>query len=287
MALASATELEVVPLSPALGAEIRGIDLWARMDDTTFARLREAFLRFKVLRIPGQRHDLRGHIAFSRRFGPLQIHVLDQYRHPEHQEIYEISNVDRATGRTKGVHPDPGTLEWHTDLSFQARPALTTILFGVEVPNVGGETMFCDLEAAWDALGEPERRRLAGLRCVHDLAASRRRSGDTPLTERQRREAPPVEHPLVRTHPDTGRKVLYLSSHIDYIVGMQEAESDALLAELVAHATRAPRTLRHRWTSGDVVMWDNRCTMHRATAYDLSGERRIVQRTVVIGDAPV
>ena len=101
------------------------------------------------------------------------------------------------------------------------------------------------------------------------------------------RERPPVEHPLVRTHPDTGRKVLYLSSHIDYVVGMREAESDALLAELVAHATQGPRTYRHRWTTGDVMMWDNRCTMHRATAYDVAGERRIVQRTVVIGDAPV
>jgi alpha-ketoglutarate-dependent taurine dioxygenase len=185
------------------------------------------------------------------------------------------------------VHPDPGTVEWHTDLSFQARPALATILFGLEVAREGGETEFCDLEAAWDALPASEQRRLAGLRCVHDLAASRRRSGDTPLTERQRREAPPVEHPLVRTHPETGRKVLYLSSHIDYVIGMSEKESDALLAELVAHATAPPRTIRHRWTAGDVVMWDNRCTMHRAAAYDLAEERRIVQRTVVIGDAPV
>jgi len=283
---ATAATLDIAKLSPGIGAELRGLDLW-RLDDAGFAALRDAFLRFKVLRIPGQRHDPLGHIGFSRRLGEVQIHVVDQYRHPDHPEIYEISNVDRATGKARGEHPDPGTLAWHTDLSFMARPALATILYGIAIPLEGGETEFCDLAAAWDALPEAEQRKLAGLRCVHDLAASRRRSGDIPLTAKQRAGAPPVEHPLVRTHPETGRQVLYLSSHIDYVVGMDAAASDALLARLVAHATQPARTYRHRWSSGDVMMWDNRCTMHRATAYDVSGERRIVQRTVVIGDVPV
>lgn len=287
LAATAAADLEIVPLSPVMGAEIRGLDLWAPMDDATFARLREAFVRHKVLRVAGQPLDEPAHIAFSRRFGPLQVHVLDQYRHPVHSEIYLLSNVDRVTGKPKGEHPDKGTMLWHTDLSFQATPALATILYGIAIPRAGGETEFCDLQAAWDALPEADQRRLVSLRCIHDLESSRIRSEDLPLTEKQKRDAPPVEHPLIRTHPETGRKGFYLGSHVARIVGMPETESRALIEELTDFATQPRFVYRHRWTSGDVMMWDNRSTMHRAGNYDTAGDRRIVQRTVVIGDKPV
>jgi alpha-ketoglutarate-dependent taurine dioxygenase len=198
-----------------------------------------------------------------------------------------LSNVDPTTGRTIGRHPDKGTLTWHSDLSFQRRPALATILHGIETPQRGGETEFADMAAAWDALDEAMKQRLAGLRAVHDLDMSRRRMGEPPLTEAQRRQTPPIEHPVVRTHPDTGRKILYISRHVSHIPGMPQDESDALLDALMAHATSPRFVFRYRWKPGDVLMWDNRSTIHRATAYDTSAQRRVIHRTVVLGDVPV
>jgi taurine dioxygenase len=286
-ATAAATEFEIVPLSPVMGAEIRGLDLWAPMDDATFARLRAAFVRHKVLRVPGQPLDEPAHIAFSRRFGPLQVHVLDQYRHPVHSEIYLLSNVDRVTGKPKGEHPDKGTMLWHTDLSFQATPALATILYGIAIPRAGGETEFCDLQAAWDALPEAEQRRIGAMRCIHDLESSRVRSKDLPLTEKQKREAPPVEHPVVRIHPETGRRCIYLGDHAEWIVGMPYEEGRALIEELNALAVHPDLTYEHRWQPHELIVWDNRCLMHRATPYDPFTERRVVRRCTVLGEEPV
>lgn len=279
--------LELSPISPVMGAEVHGIDLAAPMSAETFAAIRAAFNRHMLLRFPSQKLDEAAFVAFSRRFGELQIHVLDEYRHPRFPEIYVLSNVDRATGHTTGRHPDLGTLVWHSDLSFQRRPALATILYGIEVPKAGGETLFADLASAYDALDAATRRHIAGLRAVHDLDYSRQRAGAPPMTVAQRAEAPPVDHPLVRTHPETGRKGLYISHHISRIEGLPEAESRALLAELMAHATGARFVYANRWQSGDVVMWDNRATMHRATEYDAALERRVIHRTVVKGDVPV
>jgi taurine dioxygenase len=279
--------LDIAPISPVMGAEVHGIDLAAPMSGDTFAAIRAAFNRHMLLRFPAQTLDEAALVAFSRRLGDLQIHVLDEYRHPRFPEIYVLSNVDRATGKTTGRHPDLGTLVWHSDLSFQRRPALATILYGIEVPKTGGETLFADLCAAHDALDAATRRRIAGLRAIHDLDYSRQRAGAPPMTASQRAEAPPVDHPLVRTHPETGRKGLYISHHISRIDGLPEADSRALLAELMAHATGKGFVYANRWQSGDVVMWDNRATMHRATEYDAAGERRVIHRTVVKGDVPV
>jgi taurine dioxygenase len=279
--------VHVDPLSNAMGAEIRGVDLGKPLDDGTFAAVRSAFQRFLLLRFPAQRLTEPAQIAFSRRFGELQVHVLDQYRHPQYAEIYVLSNVDRTTGRTIGHHPDKGTLAWHSDLSFQRRPALATILYGMETPSAGGETQFADMYAAYDALDETMKRRIDGLRAIHDLDVSRTRMGEPPMTPEQRAKAPPVDHPLVRTHPETGRKLLYISGHVARIDGLPEHESDALVHQLMDHATQPRFVFSYRWQPGDVVMWDNRCTMHRATAYDTSAERRVIHRTVVLGDVPV
>ncbi len=279
--------LELSPISPVMGAEVHGIDLAAPMSADTFAAIRAAFNRHMLLRFPAQTLDEAALVAFSRRFGDLQIHVLDEYRHPRFPEIYVLSNVDRATGRTTGRHPDLGTLVWHSDLSFQRRPALATILYGIEVPRTGGETLFADLAAAFDALDDATKRWIAGLRAIHDLDYSRQRAGAPPMTAAQRVEAPPADHPLVRTHPETGRKGLYISHHISRIDGLAESESRALLAELMAHATSERFVYANRWQSGDVLIWDNRATMHRATEYDAAEERRVIHRTVVKGDVPV
>lgn len=282
-----ALTLDLAPISPVMGAEVHGIDLAAPLNEATFAAIRAAFNRHMLLRFPTQKLDEAALVSFSRRFGELQIHVLDEYRHPRFPEIYVLSNVDKATGRTTGYHPDRGTLVWHSDLSFQRRPALATILYGIAVPKTGGETLFADMCAAYAALTDDTKRRIAALRGVHDLDYSRTRAGAQPMTEKQRAEAPPVDHPLVRIHPETGRKSLYISHHISRIEGMPDAESQRLLAELMAHATSPRFVYANRWQTGDVVMWDNRCTMHRATEYDASEERRVIHRTVVKGDIPV
>ena len=263
-------------------AEIRGVDLSRAYD---FEAIRAAFHRHLLLVFPYQRIEPRQQIAFSRRFGELQVHVLDQYRHPEYPEVYVLSNVDRS-GRTTGTHPDKGTLVWHSDLSFQKRPASATILYGIEVPGAGGDTLYADMYAAYEALDPDTKKLIQDLKAVHDLDASRRRAGEPPMSERQRVAAPPVEHPVVRTHPETGRKILYISRHVSHFVGMPRPESDALLERLMAHATSERFVFRHRWRRRDVVMWDNRCTMHCATPYDAGAERRVLHRTVVLGDVP-
>jgi alpha-ketoglutarate-dependent 2,4-dichlorophenoxyacetate dioxygenase len=274
------------PLSATFGARMHGVDLARPLDDATERAIRVALDRHLLVCFPDQRISERDQIAFSRRFGELQVHVLDQYRHPEHAEIYVLSNVDPATNRPTGAHPDRGTLVWHSDLSFQARPAFLTILYGREVPSGGHATLYADMRAAYDALDPTLQARLAGLRAIHELDQSRRRAGEPPMSEAQRRAAPPVEHPVVRRDPVTGRKSLYVSYHVAGFAGLPEAEGRSLLESLMAHATSAHFTLAFRWQPRDVVMWDNRWTMHCATGYDTGTERRVIHRTVVLGAAP-
>ena len=272
--------MEVKALSPVMGAEVRGVDLAQPLAAASIDALQQAFDRHLLLVFPSQRVDEPQQIAFSRNFGDLQVHVLDQYRHPRYPEIYLLSNV--KGGKTTGEHPDKGTLVWHSDLSFQPRPALATILYGLEVPRAGGDTLYANMCAAYDALDASTKRELEHLHAVHDLDASRRRAGEPPMTDKQRAAAPPVEHPVVRTQPRTGRKILYISRHVSHFAGMRRAESDALLEELMTHATQERFVFRHRWGARDVVMWDNRCTMHCATPYDAAAERRVIHRTVVL-----
>jgi taurine dioxygenase len=279
--------MEIQPVSQVMGAQVRGVDLSRPLGGDAFGEILHAFHRYMLLVFPGQRIDEAQQVAFSRRFGELQIHVLEQYRHPRHPEIYVLSNVDAVTGKTTGTHPDKGTLVWHSDLSFVPKPALATALYGIEVPAAGGDTLFADMCAAYDTLDLEMKHRLGKLRAVHDINVSRIRAGEAPMTERQRAEAPPVEHPIVRTHPATGRKVLYVSRHASHIAGLPRAESDALLEQLQAHATSERFVYRHRWRQHDLVIWDNRCTMHCATQYDPGAERRVMHRTVIKGDAPV
>ncbi len=267
--------MEVRPLGAVMGAEVRGADL-AR--PVNIDRIKEAFDRHLLLVFPAQAIDPPRHIAFSRAFGELQVHVLDQYRHPQYPEIYLLSNVKDA--RTTGEHPDKGTLVWHSDLSFQKRPALATILYGLEVPRAGGDTLYANMYAAYEALDDRMKASIENLTAVHDLDASRMRAGEPPMSTSQRSAAPPVKHPMVTTHPRTGRKILYISRHVSHVAGMPRGESDALLDRLMAHAAQERFLFRHRWGPRDVVMWDNRCTMHCATPYDAAGERRVIHRTV-------
>jgi taurine dioxygenase len=276
----------VRPLTPHLGAEISGVDLAQDMPEELFGALYRAFLRYQVLLFSPQELSPARQVAFGRRFGELQIHVMNQYHADGHPELYRLSNLDEQ-GRPSGRHPDKGTLAWHTDGSWQRVTGQATIIYGELMPESGGETHFCDMYGAYDRLDAGWKARIATLRAVHNLDFSRnRRHGEDPLTEAQRRAKPPVDHPVVRTHPETGRKCLYVGDHAEYIVGMPYDEGRALVEELNALAVHPDLTYEHRWTPRQLLVWDNRCVMHRATAYDAATQPRVIRRCTVLGEVP-
>lgn len=274
------------PLTPSLGAEISGIEAADEMDQETFAALYRAFLRYQVLLFPPQDLPPERQVAFARRFGEVQIHVMQQYHADGHPELYRLSNLDER-GRPSGRHPDKGTLAWHTDGSWQRVTGQATIIYGEVMPESGGETHFCDMYGAYERLSPAWKARIAGLRAVHNLDFSRnRRHGEDPLTDEQRRARPPVDHPVVRTHPETGRKCLFLGDHAEYLVGIPYGEGRALIEELNTLAVHPDLTYEHRWKPRELIVWDNRCVMHRATAYDAASQPRVIRRCTVLGEVP-
>jgi taurine dioxygenase len=277
---------DVRPLTPKLGAEIIGVDLARGVDDALFRSIHQAFLQYQVLLFGTQDLPPGRQVEFSRHFGEVQIHVMNQYRADGHPELYRLSNLDE-NGNPNGKHPDKGTLAWHTDGSWRRVTGQAIIIYAEVVAGESGETHFCDMYGAYQRLSPVWKRRIANLRAVHNLDFSRtRRHGEDPMTEAQRREVPPVDHPIVRTHPDTGRKCLFLGDHAEYIAGMDYDEGRALIDELNALAVHPDLTYEHRWTPGELIVWDNRCLMHRATDYDPAVQRRVVRRCTVLGEIP-
>ncbi|MSP89675.1 MAG: TauD/TfdA family dioxygenase [Alphaproteobacteria bacterium] len=276
--------LAIAPLGPVMAAGVRGLDLSIPLDDATFAAVCRALHDHQVLVFRDQDFDETAHVAFSRRFGVLQAHVLNQYQHRANPEILFLTNV-LPDGTLRGEHPDPGSMIWHTDASWSARRALATTLLAVTLPKAGGDTLFANMYAAHDGLAPALRARLAGLRAVHSLDHSRRLSGAREqMTEAQKRAAPPVEHEILRTHPDTGRTAIYLGEHASHIAGMAEDEGRALVQRVNAHATQPAYRYIHRWSPGDFVMWDNRCVLHSATDFDWRNDRRTMRRTTILGE---
>lgn len=276
----------VRPLSPHLGAGISGVDLTRDISEELFGALYRAFLRYQVLLFPPQDLSPARQVAFGRRFGELQIHVMNQYHADGYPELYRLSNLDEH-GRPSGRHPDKGTLAWHTDGSWQRVTGQATIIYGEVMPERGGETHFCEMYGAYERLDATWKAHIANLRAVHNLNFSRnRRHGEDPLTEAQRRAQPPVDHPIVRTHPETGRKCLYLGDHAEYVVGMPYDEGRALIEELNALAIHPDLTYEHRWRPRELLVWDNRCVLHRATAYDAATQARVIRRCTVLGEVP-
>ena len=279
-------DLRIQPLTPALGAALPEVDLSAGIDQAAFDAVYHALLRYQVLLFgpldlpPGRQ------VEFARRFGEVQVHVMNQYHADAHPELYRLSNLDER-GEPNGKHPDKGTLAWHTDGSWQRRTGQVTIIYGEVVPEQGGETHFCDMYGAYERLSPVWKERIAGLRAVHNLDFSRtRRHGEQPMTAEQRAAVPPVDQPLVRTHPDTGRKCLYLGDHAEYIQGMDYDAGRALIDELNTLAVHPDLTYEHRWVPGQLIVWDNRCVMHRATEYNPATQRRVVRRCTVVGEVP-
>jgi taurine dioxygenase len=274
------------PLSPALGVEVIGVDFAKPIDAALFASIHAAFLRHQLLLFRGQDVPPARQVELARCFGEVQIHVMNQYHADGHPELYRLSNLDE-NGNPSGQHPDRGTMAWHTDGSWQRRTGLATILYAEIVPTTGGGTKWADMYGAYDALTPQWHERLAGLRAMHNLDFSRnRRHGEQPMTEEQKRKVPPVDHPIVRTHPETGRKCLYLGDHGESIVGMSYDEGRALIEEINAMSIRPELVYEHRWQPRDLMIWDNRCTLHQALPYDEARERRVIRRCTVIGDVP-
>jgi len=276
---------------PLIGAEVRGVDL-GRVDDATFRAIFDAWLEHLLLVFPAQDITDAEQIAFARRFGDLEVHPSREHRSRRHPEIYRVSNVDQdgniMAQESKGWRYMNLTWLWHTDSSFREVPSMGSILRGIEVPPEGGDTLFANMYAAYEALSDQIKARIEGLRVVH--SHDRVLSHDDRLKKNadDYTELPPVSHPLVRRHPVTGRRSLFLSPHtMERIEGLGEDESRALLDELIAFATQDRFVYRHKWQKHDVIFWDNRCTMHAVMPYDAANERRVMHRTTIVGDGPV
>ncbi|MGE0874284.1 MAG: TauD/TfdA dioxygenase family protein [Burkholderiales bacterium] len=281
--------LSIQPLSAALGAEVSGIDFKRPLAAEDVRRLHQALGAHGILLFRGADVTPEEHIAFSRQFGPLETHVVGEFNLPDHPEVFVVSNVKEG-GKLKGaVYAGQ---YWHSDLSYMEKPSLGSLLLCREMPKLGGDTMWANMYMAWDTLSEPLKGFLGGLKAVHDYS----HAYDTyfahlkdrpPLTAEQRAKTPPVEQPIARTHPVTGRKALYVNPGFTTgIVGMPKEESAPILDFLFRHSTRQEFIYRHKWRVNDMMFWDNRSTMHYALAdYDFS-VRRLMHRTTVAGDAP-
>ena len=276
-------------LHPLFAAEVTGVDLAAPLDEAVFAEIAAAFDAHSVLVFPGQRLDDARQLAFARCFGDLE--VLQKGAIGERTLLAGISNVDPETDEIIPAD-DPRLLRqysnelWHTDSSFKRVSAKASLLHAREVPPTGGDTSFASMRAAWDALPADKQRLCESLIAEHSFAYSRSLTvKEDFLTPEQKAEVPPVPQALIVANPRNGHKALYLASHASHIVGWPPERGRALLDELTAHATRPEFVYAHRWRQWDLVMWDNRATMHRGSVYDYRHHRRVMVRATVAGDA--
>jgi len=266
--------ITISPVTPNFAAEVGDVNL-ARLAEADLAEIKEAFWKYAVLVFPEQHLTEDQHLAFARHFGPVETdRVLDQKVTPHRldQSFADISNLTPdgkiwAEDSRQRMYK-AGNKLWHTDSSFKRLPGLASLLYSRTVAPVGGHTEFADQRAAYDALPAEIKAKLKGLVAEHSIATSRRKSGFTEFNEDEGRRLPPVPQALTRTIPQSGRKSLYVASHAGRIFGMPDAEGRALIDELIAHTTQRQFVYTHRWRPNDLVMWDNRCTMHRGTDYD-------------------
>ncbi len=279
---------EIRPMAGNVGAEIVGLDLSLPVNAEDFARIHRAHLDYHVVVFRGQRITPQQQIDFSRRFGVLQIHVLKQFLLANHPEILIVSNIIE-NGQSIGLG-DAGKF-WHSDLSYKELPSLGSMLYAQELPAEGGDTLFADMHKAYDGLPDALRKAIDGQKASHSYTA---RYSETKfegnwrptLTPEQLAQVNAVDHPIVRTHPETGRKALFVSEGFTTnIVGLPEDESQQILTELYAHSIRPENIYRHQWQDGDMVFWDNRSLIHLAAGCPAHLRRKLF-RTTIQGDAP-
>lgn len=263
------------PLSPGIGSEIHGIDLGEEQDDETIAWIRDALLRRKVIFFRDQDITSEQHIAFARRFGQLEIHPATP-KDQQHPEVLRIAHGPNSRGRENN---------WHSDVTWREQPSLGSILRAIEVPEFGGDTLFADMEAAYDGVSPAMQAWLCTLTATHDIArVFAKRLGRS--AEELHEQYPPQHHPVVRTHPETGRQSLYVNTGFtECIDGLSPKESDWLLAHLYSQATVPERQCRFQWRANSIAFWDNRACQHYA-ASDYFPQVRVMERVTIAGDRP-
>jgi alpha-ketoglutarate-dependent 2,4-dichlorophenoxyacetate dioxygenase len=279
--------IAVSRLAPRFAARVDGADIRRPLDEETWVAIRAAFEEHSVLVFRGQPLDDEAQIAFSRRFGDLEI--TRSMNPAAGTPFARQSNLDIRTGEV--IPPDDrrmvyqlANMFWHTDSSFKAVPSLCSLLSGRIVPPEGGATEFASARCAYPSLPEALKRRVETAVVVHDFAWSRDQVRPGFFTGQERAVYPPVRHPLVRTNPANGRRSLFLGAHASHVEGLPIDEGRALLQTLLDHVTQPELCYRHEWQEGDLVVWDNRCVLHRATPYDTTRHKRLMQRTTVSGD---
>ena len=281
--------ISIYPVTENFAAEIGDVDLSQPLTLEDQNAIKAAFWKYAVLAFPAQQLSADAHVEFAKLFGPMEPNInsyADEIKQERIDErISDVSNLDHdneilaadSRKRMSGL----GNRLWHTDSIFRHVPARASLLYARSVAPIGGHTEFADMRAAWDALPEATRKRIEGRVVEHSIFHSRAKIGFTDFTARERASLPPALQVLVRTLPETGRRALYTASHAMRIVGLPPEEGSALLEQLMAHATERRFVYTHRWRLGDLVMWDNRCTLHRGTEYDERRWKRDMQRATV------
>ena len=279
--------MEVRRLGTTFFAEVVDLDLARPLDDQGFARVKKAHLDHGVLVFRDQRLTPEQHIAFSARFGPLQVHPMGQFNLQDAPQILLVSNDRHPDGRPVGI-ADAGRY-WHTDMSYLAEPALGSMLYARAVPAEGGDTMFCDMTAACRDLPLEMKERLLNAKAIHHFAsrwAREAKAGMRPAQSKEEQDRnPPVEHPMIRTHPETGEPAIYAGGFAVTVKNMSEKDSEDLLRWVEKWVSQPRYVYRHHWRLYDLVFWDNRRVMHHATVYP-EDQRRHMHRTTVKGNAP-
>lgn len=281
--------MHVNALSDVCGAEIVGFDCGGDIDAATFAAVRQAFLDHSVLVFRDQKLTPEQHVAFSKRWGDINGHILTQYLLPGYPELLVVSNKKDDDGEPLGIE-DAGRY-WHTDVSYEAVPPMGSLLYGLEIPPSGGDTLFASQYRAYDNLPADLQERVSSLKARHRFnyvqIQATEDSTRKPLTDEQKKQLVGAVHPVIRIHPDTGRKALYVNpGFTESLIGVDEKESQGLLDTLFGYATDPAVIYRHRWQPRDLVFWDNRCLMHHATPYPADSIRHM-NRTTVAGSVPV
>jgi len=280
--------ITICPVTPDFVAEVGDVDLSRPLDASDLAEIKQAFWKYAVLIFPDQHLSQDHHLAFAQKFGPLELSNSTFQAGDSMRMRAEFANVSNLDTNDQLLPEDShllarqrANLLWHTDSSFKWVPALTSLLYARAIPPIGGLTEFADARAAYDALSDAIKVRLDGLVAEHWYMHSRAKSGFTAFSDVEKEKLPPVPQVMVRSGPESGRKALYVASHITRVLGLPEAEGEALVAELIIHATQRQFVYPHRWRLHDLVMWDDRCTLHRGLGYDDLRWKRDMERATV------
>ncbi|WP_339719672.1 TauD/TfdA family dioxygenase [uncultured Paraglaciecola sp.] len=286
--LAESTEtLQIKPLKDEFGAQIENVDLQSA-DDATLEKVVQAFRLHGAILLRNQTMEPDDLMRFISAFGEPELHTQKNYCLPGYPHIFRLSNMTDEDGNALGAHNDG--VGWHTDYSYKAEPVMSTMLYAVEVPDEGGETLLADQVAAYNDLSEDRKAQLDPLKIHHSYVhfVENREFNSYQLTDEQRQDNPDVIHPMIRVHPADGRKALWISTGtVKHIIGMEDDEAFKLVDELIEYVTQPKYVYAHKWQQGDVLMWDNRCTLHTGSLFDDKKYKRMAHRLWVKGEKPI